>query len=89
MSLAERMKNRPPNPEAWNRAFGATKGVDGGQEEQTFVVAEAVRLLRESKDALLFRIGEHDVWVPRSQIVSSSETTLIVTMWLARERQWV
>jgi hypothetical protein len=77
------------DPAAWSKAFGGTKCIDGQPADNTFVVTETVRFLRDSGEARLFRIGDVDTWVPKSQIVSSSDTTLIVTRWLAKERGWV
>lgn len=57
------------------------------------VRVEDVRAMRETDKALLCRIEDEEVWIPKSQITDDSEVykqgddgTLVITEWLANEK---
>lgn len=52
-----------------------------------------VEAIRETDKALLCRIEDEEVWIPKSQITDDSEVyelggegTLVITQWLATEK---
>lgn len=57
---------------------------------------EDVSVIRETDSALLCRIDGKDVWIPKSQIADDSEVyesgtegTLVVSQWIAEQKNLV
>ncbi len=89
-SLAERLKARGPlSPDAWKKAFGQTKAGSDPEEEDTDIIYEAVRLVRQSELAwCLGGVQRNDVWVPKS-VATLSGSKLRVPRWWAKKEGWV
>jgi hypothetical protein len=63
-------------------------------DADALVVFRDVRVIRATATALLCRIGERSVWLPRAHIsgklwCSGDRGTLFIRRWIARDRQLI
>ena len=62
------------------------------QEDDDLVVFRDVRVVRATASALLCRVGERSVWLPRAHIsgklwCDNDRGTLFIRRWVARDRK--
>jgi hypothetical protein len=61
----------------------------GGSKEKKYMLFDHQGVVRETANAVCFKINGLDIWIPRSNIKEFNKTTMTITEWIAREKELI
>ncbi len=61
----------------------------GCDEDRECIHLDHEGIIRTTEKAALLKIDGEEKWIPKSQIMDASDSTLAVTTWFAEKEGWV
>ncbi len=68
---------------------GGGGGGGGGSKEKKYLLFDHQGVVRETSNAVCFKVNGLDQWIPRSNIKEFNKTTMTITEWIAQQKELI
>lgn len=90
-------RGQPPEREEYDQSErrsgyqsrGGSGGGGGGSKEKKYIVVDHQAVVRETANAVCFKVNGLDIWIPRTQIKEFNKTTMTITEWIAQQKELI